>query len=55
MCRGRIEVIKQLWMAQDVGLQANKGFVLKPTKHIELYSILDDQIALGIYKGMFEI
>ena len=28
----RIEVIIQLWLAHDVGLQANKVFVLQPIK-----------------------
>ena len=32
MGRGRIEIIIQLWMAHDVGLQANKGFGLQPIK-----------------------
>ena len=32
VCRGRIEVITQRWVAQDVGLQTNKMFALQPIK-----------------------
>ena len=40
MGRGRIEVIINLWMAHDVGLQANKVFVLQPIKQEVYPSVL---------------